>query len=98
MEPANSTMDLEKGMAGLCIIQRISFQRSSGCFAPFGPTRPQPPAWTMGLTPPLGGSAAVPTSGGSPPTTAAVILVSISTSRTTSTETTFLSTALWVAL
>jgi hypothetical protein len=44
MEPTNSTMNLEKGMAGLCIIQRISFQRSSGCLAPCGPTRLQPSA------------------------------------------------------
>ena len=38
------------------------------------------------------------TSGGSPPTTEAVILVSISTSRTVSTATTFLSACPWVAL
>jgi hypothetical protein len=44
MEPANSTMDLEKGMAGLCIIQRISFQRSSGCLAPLVASRAHPPA------------------------------------------------------
>ena len=62
MEPTKSTMNREKGMAGLCIIQRISFQRSSGCFAPLGAARPQPPAKTTGLTPRLGGSTSAPRS------------------------------------